>query len=85
MIYAPDVQVGQVWLDYDARLRRRLWGVQRLVRVVEIVDVDGMTWPYAKVVTSLDGGKNWGSRQTRIRIRRFRPTSTGYKLVEETR
>ena len=61
----PDVQVGQIWADNDAR------GIVRQVKVVSLHD------GYAVVINQRTG------RLTRIRLTRFRPTSTGYRLIAE--
>lgn len=68
----PDVRVGQVWRDNDPR------SAPRHVRVVEI---DGT---YATAVLVNGAGRHWGrERRSRIRLDRFRPTSTGYRLVQD--
>ncbi|MFI6889167.1 DUF6354 family protein [Streptosporangium canum] len=68
-----EVRPDQVWADNDSRARGRK------VRVVEVDEthatveqVDGR---------AVDRGKS--GRRTRIRLDRFRPTSTGYVLIED--
>lgn len=82
----PDVRVGQVWADNDARG----YG-GRKVRVValEVRDhwrriVDGSDLPptHARCVTLHMNGAD-KARHTSIRLSRFRPTSTGYRLVSQ--
>jgi hypothetical protein len=62
------VQVGQIWEECDPRM------VGRRIRVVEV----GKT--HATVVNSTTGT----ARKTRIRLDRFKPSSTGYKMVSES-
>lgn len=59
----PDVRVGQVWIDCDPRMTRR-------------IVIDRIEGAYAFC-------HNWASPRlkTRIRLDRFRPTSTGFRLV----
>lgn len=83
--------VGQVWADNDPRIPKR---DARYLRI-EHVDRDGSTQngkPHAECVR-VDRIRNiagetigWTAttrRVTRIRLDRFRPTSTGYRLVED--
>ncbi|MEV7599886.1 hypothetical protein AB0O91_21130 [Kitasatospora sp. NPDC089797] len=66
---------GQVWADNDKR------GYGRQVRVIEL---DG-----THAVVELHVPRSAGhlhakpGRRTRIRLDRFRPTSTGYRLVRD--
>lgn len=77
----PDVRPGQIWADNDKRIPR---SNQRYLRVQSVSD------PYAVVerVIQLDTGQ-WVSDEARtratthIRIARFRPNSTGYRLVKD--
>ncbi len=64
-----NVRVGQVWEDNDWR------GYGRKVRVLAI---DGRH-------AIVGAGVNGDGRRARIRLDRFRPTSTGYKLWKESR
>lgn len=77
-----EVKVGQIWQDWDIRSRN-----PRTARQVKVVEIDPAYWAsdkgYAFVVTSHDGGRRWGTQRRRILLRRFRPTSTGYKLVKD--
>lgn len=73
----PKVEIGQVWQDYDIRQRGAAgW---RLILVIG-VHLDTQP-PVAYVVSSHDNGQRWGTRRTRIRLDRFKPTSTGYRLL----
>lgn len=60
-------KVGQVWQDNDSRP-----GHKRLLRVLRIES------GYAFVQSPTGQG-----RVTRIRLDRFRPNSTGYRLVSD--
>ena len=66
----PDVRPGQVWADNDPR------AAGRHIRI-DAVDVTHAT------VEACDsqGRRLLRARQTRIRLDRFRPTRTGYRLV----
>jgi hypothetical protein len=63
------IVVGQVWQDWDVRIRRRL--VPRLLRVVEIDR-------HFALMEDTRTGRRWA-----IQIKRLRPNSTGYRLVSE--
>jgi hypothetical protein len=66
------VRVGQVWADLDKRSkgrRIRVLEVGQYHATVRDADAVPGAWPPA--------------RKTRIRLDRFRPTSTGYRLVSE--
>jgi hypothetical protein len=65
------VAVGQVWADNDKRSKGRH------VRVVAIE----VTLKQAVVRACSPTGAFSGGRVTRIALRRFQPTSTGYRLV----
>lgn len=65
------VRPGQVWADNDKREKGR-----RLIRVVLVDEVA----QYA-LVAPYTGRDNAKGRVTRIRLNRFKPTSTGYRLV----
>jgi hypothetical protein len=69
-----DVKVGQVWADNDPRVP---W---RKIRVDEIVRGYAMV----TVVEDPTSPKCVG-KQRRIRLDRFRPTSTGYRLVSDAK
>jgi hypothetical protein len=65
------VTVGQVWADNDWRSRGRQ------VRVVEIRGI----YAVVELVALAEHGFGELGRRTRVRLDRFRPTSTGYRLV----
>lgn len=67
-----EVKVGQVWQDADPRDQGRY------LRVVETTDT------HAIVMRTDRHGAVWGKeRRTRIRLDRFRPTSNGYRLIQD--
>jgi hypothetical protein len=83
-----EVRIGQVWQDNDKR------GYGRRVRIVEIVNRHipgrpsmGTGTPHAVVELVTGRGVGYGQakpgRRTTIRLDRFKPTATGYRLVSE--
>jgi hypothetical protein len=75
------VRVGQVWADNDKRAegrRVRVVEVGRTHAVVELVDQRGRPARGHEAQQKAEAG-----RRTRIRLDRFRPTSTGYRLVRD--
>lgn len=68
---APEVRVGQLWRDNDSRNR-----APRFVRVTGIEQ-------YRAVCEAWYEEPGATSRTVRIRLDRFRPTSTGYRLIED--
>lgn len=75
----PDVRVGQVYQDWDARYRPH----GRHVRVIE-VDKGYATVKCVKDMTMLDGppARTAVGKLTRVAVDRMRPTANGYKLLE---
>ena len=69
---APAVEPGQIWADNDPR------AYDRKLRVVE-VDATHATVELYQPRYPVSSAKP--GRRTRIRLDRFRPTSTGYRLV----
>lgn len=72
MTNTPAPAVGQIWQDNDPR------SYGRKVCVVEITDTHALVelhQPRHPVSSAKPG------RRTRIRLDRFRPTSTGYRYV----
>lgn len=67
------VKVGQVWVDND----KRSTGRHVKVMAIEVVDKRAVVRP-----CNPSGGLI-GARITRIRLDRFRPTGTGYRLVRD--
>jgi hypothetical protein len=73
----PDVRVGQVWQDNDPRENGRY---------LRIIDVDASRATVRRVAYNETDGIAAdlpGVRATRIRLDRFRPTSAGYRLVQD--
>lgn len=64
-----DVRVGQVWADNDYRSEGRT------VMVMEIVG--------DSAICSVAFGNNKTRKRTKILLRRFRPNSTGYRLIAD--
>jgi hypothetical protein len=73
MSETPNVQVGQVWADNDKRSQGRH---------VKVVAIE-VTLKQAVVGRCNAEGGLIDARVTRIRLSRFRPTSTGYRLVRD--
>jgi hypothetical protein len=70
-----EVRVGQVWRDNDKR------ACGRKVRVVEIDGTHAVVELHQARSVGHQGAKP--GRRTRIRLDRFRPTATGYVLVQD--
>lgn len=68
---APAVEVGQVWEDWDSRFRD---GQYRRKIGVEKID---SRYAYCYGIST--------GKRTRILLSRFRPTASGYRLVEGAR
>lgn len=90
---AQQVKAGQVWADNDPR------AAGRTIRVLNLVPSrghgglnipDGAPPRYARCLVLTDRAKRYPrSRSTVgriiwIKLDRFRPTSSGYRLVEDT-
>jgi len=69
-----DVKVNQVWEDNDRRVKGRRFRVDR-------IDC-GLV--FVTVIENPEAPETVG-RVRRIRLDRFRPTSTGYRLVSEAK
>lgn len=73
------VEVGQFWQDNDKRCQTP--GTERLLKVLEVTET------HAKVVTVDQYGNFYPSalraRITKIRLDRFKPTTTGYRRRED--
>lgn len=70
----PDVRPGQVWADNDPR------SAGRTLRVIDVVSQRVI----CEVVTNIDNAPaDKRGNRTRIALRRFVPTSTGYRLVQD--
>jgi hypothetical protein len=71
----PTVRVNSVWADNDKRCEGRR------VRVVEIDATHATVVPVD--IRGVPDSRARYARRTRIRLDRFRPTSTGYRLVSD--
>jgi hypothetical protein len=74
------VRVGQIWADNDPRAEGRsvhVVAVDATHATVALVDQRGRPARNTPVQRAEPG------RQTRIRLDRFRPTSNGYRLLED--
>jgi hypothetical protein len=75
----PEVRVGSVWADNDPRSAGR---------TLRVDAIDGGK-AVCTILTNTDSANvGWQQRdmrgkQTRISLTRFKPTSTGYRLVED--
>lgn len=67
------VKVGQVWKDRDWRVK------DRFLRVVFIDST------HATMQRCNQHGASLTHNTTRVALKRFRPTSTGYDLIAEAR
>ncbi|MBM0274114.1 DUF6354 family protein [Micromonospora tarensis] len=77
----PNVEPGQVWADNDRRSagrKVRVVEVGATHATVELVDQRGRPARGHEAQQQAEPG-----RRTRIRLDRFRPTSTGYRLVSD--
>ena len=85
----PDVRVGQVWADQDPRAYGRTLRVDEInggSAVCTILTNSDDTQALIDAGGDLDTGYTPNDRcgkQTRIKLNRFRPTSTGYLLVKD--
>lgn len=73
----PEVKVGQVWADNDKRAegrKVRVVAVDTTHATVELIDLRG------RAALRKPDERAEPGRQTRIRLDRFKPTSTGYRL-----
>jgi hypothetical protein len=70
----PDVRPQQVWADNDARSAGR---------TLRVDAIDGQQ-AVCTVLTTAAGAIGTPGRSVRIAVRRFRPTSTGYRLLTDS-
>jgi len=81
-VHGTVIRVGQVWADNDSR-GQGLRGL-RTLKVVAI-EKGYVRRAICEVLTDWDGEPPQRAREVRIKVDRMRPTSSGYRLVEETR
>lgn len=67
----PVVKVGQIWRDRDYRMHHRF---------IRVIGIDG---DRATVRECNIYGEPIINRVSKILVRRFRPTSTGFDLISE--
>lgn len=80
------VEVGQVWQDWDSRLRPAGGSLYRVMALgITIKGIDGQrpTERYESALVSRcdRNGDVIENRLRPIRLSRFRPNSTGYRLI----
>ena len=68
------VKVGQIWLDYDCRYRNYPPVYKEIVKIEE---------DYAYVEGFKADNPHRVISKSRINLKRFKPNSTGYKLIKE--
>jgi hypothetical protein len=74
-----EVKVGQIWRDYDTRRRGTHPG--RLLLIVGLSDEVDQAYAICRPCDT--EGQLLTKRETRIRLYRFRPTSTGYIIFKQ--
>lgn len=76
----PDIRAGQVWQDCDPRAHNRQIRIVTIDSdhaVAELITPRQVTTLAGQAITARPG------RRTRIRLDRFQPTKTGYRLVQD--
>jgi hypothetical protein len=79
-----EVRVGQLWQDADPRIQRDSEGtLRRLVKVTAVFDKTAtvVTW-YERLLRG-EWHRKGEPRAGVIRLTRFRPISTGYRLIQD--
>jgi hypothetical protein len=74
-----EVRVGQIWRDYDTRRRGMHPG--RLLLIMGLSDEVDQAYAICRPCDT--EGQPLTKRETRIRLDRFRPTSTGYVIFKQ--
>lgn len=78
------VQVGQIWQDNDPRHQEGAWG-PRFLKVFHVDEESGTAECYCcqrdGTLTSTDAKRQSNGKPRKIRLDRFKPTSTGYRRV----
>ena len=82
------VRPGQVWADNDVRSKGRTIRVVDVGPVTAICEIrtnSDAQQEYVDGVRSMVGYRpvDMRGKRTQIALRRFKPTSTGYRLLEE--
>ena len=74
-----DVRAGQIWADNDKR------SAGRTLRIVEVDETHAIAEEIAYSETTGRTRHLPNARQTRIRLDRFKPTSSGYRLLKDAK
>lgn len=82
MADAPDVHPGQTWADNDPRNAGRTLLVERIEDGRAVCTVLTDSDAQRKLIAQW-GGRSMVGKTRLIRLDRMRPTSTGYRLVED--
>jgi len=69
--WKDNVRVGQIWRDYDSRFRNQTPVLKRILKIEN-------GYAYCEGIRN-----GLVISKTKIRLDRFRPNSTGYKLLKE--
>lgn len=69
---SEQVQVGQVWADNDPRSRGR---------TLKVVAIVGEHATCVIVTNDVRAHRDRRGKHTRVALRRFKPTQTGYRLI----
>lgn len=87
---APQVRVGQIWADSDKRAAGRTLRVDEIrPNPIGHIALCTILTNATEVQQQLDDpnsgyrGQDARGKQTRIAVRRFTPTSTGYRLIQD--
>ena len=72
-----EIKVGQIWQDWDTRFRNHPPTYKQVVKIQ-----DGFAYVIGFKTIEADGSLSNIISKSRIRLDRFKPTSTGYKLVK---
>jgi hypothetical protein len=84
-VSTPQVRPGQVWADNDKRAAGRTLRVDRIENGKAVCTVLTNSDYYQREVEA--GRSAWVvdkvGKTTRISLQRFKPTNTGYRLVED--
>lgn len=74
------LKVGQIWADNDKRCSGRTVRIDEL----ELPEATGAR-AVCTVLTGVGGQRVASPRKVRILVSRFRPTSTGYRLLKDVK
>lgn len=81
------VKVGQLWQDNDPRIASYWDGARRLLRVIAVGQPGPNTARVVSWYEEPDGTGGWRRKTTDrpsvVKLRRFVPSTTGYRLLEE--